>query len=110
MGTNLSTPNLSTLLFKSIKPLGTFFNLSMSNLSTSDFKLAKSVFLANSDVSTPVTSYGSVLWYNLTNLIQILHSLLKILVLGNIHSFILCLFFCFFAIRFRKTFQQFLLH
>ena len=59
MGANLSTPNLSTLLFKSIKPLGTFFNLSMSNLCTSDFKLAKSVFLANSDVSTPVASYKS---------------------------------------------------
>ena len=32
-GTNLSTPNLSTLLFKLLKPLGIFFNLSISNSS-----------------------------------------------------------------------------
>ena len=39
-GTNLSTSNLSTLLFiKLLKLLGSFFNLS-----TSDFKLAKSTF------------------------------------------------------------------
>ena len=44
--------NLSTLLFKLLKPLGTYFNLSVSNLSTSDSKLVKSVFLAKSDVST----------------------------------------------------------
>ena len=41
---NFPVTNLSNLLFKLIKPLGTYFNLSMSNLSTSDFKLAKSVF------------------------------------------------------------------
>ena len=32
----------------------------MSNLSTSDFKLAKSVFLAKDDVSTPVGFFKSV--------------------------------------------------
>ena len=43
-GTNLSTSNLSSLLFKLLKFLGTFFSLSVFNLSTSNFKLAKSVF------------------------------------------------------------------
>ena len=49
--------HISVLLniFKLFKPLGTFFNLSISNLSISDFKLSKSVFfLAKSDISTPV--------------------------------------------------------
>ena len=46
---------LSNLLFKLLKPLGTFFNLSLSNLSISDFELAKSAFLAKDDVSTPGT-------------------------------------------------------
>ena len=40
-GTNLSTSNLPTLLFKLFTLLGTVFNLSISNLSTLDFKLAK---------------------------------------------------------------------
>ena len=42
---------LSTVLFKSLKLVGTFFNLSISDLFTSDFKLAKSVVLAKSDIS-----------------------------------------------------------
>ena len=42
--TNLTTSNLSTLLFKLLKLVGTFFSLSISNLSTLDFILAKSVF------------------------------------------------------------------
>ena len=54
-GTNLSTSNLVTLLFKLLKLVSTFFNLTVSNLSTLD--LAKSTFLANIDVSTPVTFY-----------------------------------------------------
>ena len=37
-----------------LKLAGIFFNLSISYLSTLDFKLAKSTFLANFDVSTPV--------------------------------------------------------
>ena len=44
-------------LFKLLKPVSTYLNLSISNLSASDFKLAKSVFLANSDLSTPVTFF-----------------------------------------------------
>ena len=36
------------------KPLGTFFDLSISYLPTSEFKLAKSDFLGKSDRSTPV--------------------------------------------------------
>ena len=46
---------LSTLLSNLFKPVGTFFNLSKSYFTTSDFKLAQSVFLAKSDVSTPAT-------------------------------------------------------
>ena len=38
---------------------GTFFNLSISKLSTSDFKLAKSVFLAKFNVFTPVAFFKS---------------------------------------------------
>ena len=56
-GNNLSTSNLSILLFKLLKPVGIFSNLLISNLSTSDFKLAKSTFLANVDVSTPVAFF-----------------------------------------------------
>ena len=59
-GTNLSTFNLSTLLFKLFKLVRRFSNLSTSNLSTSDFKLAKSIFLAKDDVSTPVVFFKSV--------------------------------------------------
>ena len=36
-GTNLSTYNLPALLFTLFKLVGTFFSLSISNLSTSDF-------------------------------------------------------------------------
>ena len=46
-GTNLSTSNLSTLLFKLLKLV---YSLSISNLSTLEFKLAKSTFLAKDDV------------------------------------------------------------
>ena len=45
-GFNLSTFNLSTLLFTLLQPLDTFFNLSISNSSTSDFKQAKSAFFS----------------------------------------------------------------
>ena len=44
MGTNLSASNWSNLFFKLIRLLDAFFNLSIFNLSTSDFKLAKSFF------------------------------------------------------------------
>ena len=40
-GANLSTSNLSTLLFKLLNLPDTFFNLSISNLSTLDFQVAK---------------------------------------------------------------------
>ena len=55
----LSTSNLSTLLFKMFQLYGTFFSLSISNLSTLDFKLAKSTFLVNFHVSTPVAVFKS---------------------------------------------------
>ena len=53
-GTNLSVSNLSTLL-KLLKPHGTFLNLSIS-----DFEIAKSVFLAKDDISTPGGIFKSV--------------------------------------------------
>ena len=59
-GINLSTSNLSTLLFKLHKLVGTFFNLSICNLSTLDIRLAESTFLAKNDISIPVTFYKSV--------------------------------------------------
>ena len=46
----LSTPNLTTLLFKLFKLVGRFLVLSLSNLSTSDLKLAKSTVLAKEGV------------------------------------------------------------
>ena len=49
-GANLSTSNSYILLLNFLKSLGTLFNFSMSNLSTSNFELAKSVFLAKSNV------------------------------------------------------------
>ena len=54
--TSFFTTSLS-LLFKLIKLLGTFFNLLISNLSTSDFKLAKLTFFAKSDVATSVAFF-----------------------------------------------------
>ena len=42
-----------------LKLLGTFLNLSISSLPTLDFKLAKSTFLVNYDVSTPVAFFKS---------------------------------------------------
>ena len=59
IGTNLSTCNLSTLVFKLLKLVGTFFSLPVCTFSTLDFKLAKSTFLANFDVSTPVEVFQS---------------------------------------------------
>ena len=43
-GNNLSTSNLSILLFKLLELIGIFFNSSISNISALDFKLAKSTF------------------------------------------------------------------
>ena len=40
--------------------VGTFFNLSMSNLSTLGLKSAKSTFLAKDDISAPVAFFKSV--------------------------------------------------
>ena len=42
-----------------LKLISTFLNLSISNLSTSHFKLTKSNFLANFDVSTPAVFFES---------------------------------------------------
>ena len=85
-GTNLWTSILSTLLLKLLKLVGTSFSLSKSNLFTSDFKLTKSVFLENFDVSAPVAFFKSVF---VANLIQLSLLLLKIFFLIN--SFALCL-------------------
>ena len=63
-GTNLSTSNLSTLLFKLLKLVGRVLNLSISDSCTSDFKLVKSVFLAKEDVSTPFAFLNLFLLHN----------------------------------------------
>ena len=59
-GIYLSTSNLSILLLKLVKLVREFFNLSISNLSTLDFKLAKSTYLDNFVVSAPVAFFKSV--------------------------------------------------
>ena len=58
-GFNLSISNLSILLLKLFKPLGAVFNSSISNISTSAFKLAKSSFLVNCNVSVPIAFFKS---------------------------------------------------
>ena len=59
--TNFSYTLFLTTLFTTLlslhKSTGTVFNLSISNSSTSDFKLTKSTFLAKSDLSTPVAFF-----------------------------------------------------
>ena len=60
--TNLSytaflTTLLLTTLFSLLKSTGTVFNLSTSILFTSAFKLDKSDFAANLDVSIPIASF-----------------------------------------------------
>ena len=57
-GTNLSASNLPSLLSKLVKLVGTYFSLSISYLSKSDFKLAKLNFLGNFDVSTPAAFFN----------------------------------------------------
>ena len=54
--TNLPTSKLSTLLFKLFNSVGTFSILSKF---FSDFKIPKSVFSENFDVSTPVAFFKS---------------------------------------------------
>ena len=48
--------SFSTTLISFPKSAGVFSNLSISNLSGFDFKLTKSTFLANVDVSKPAVS------------------------------------------------------
>ena len=50
--------NLSTLCFKLLKSLRTFSNSSMSSLSVCDFKVARSAFSTNCDVSTFVVFFS----------------------------------------------------
>ena len=59
-----TSTNLSTLIYllyfsNFLNEVVLFFNLSISNLSTSDFKLAKSACLPNFDVSTPAAFFKS---------------------------------------------------
>ena len=63
-GIILWTSNLSTLVFKLFTPIVTFSNISISNLSTSDFKLSKSTFLVHFDVLTSVASLKSAFLKN----------------------------------------------
>ena len=64
----------------------------MCSLSTSDFKLVKSVFLTEPDVSTFVLFLKSDLFGKLDKSNSSFTFVPKISVLGNIHSFIPCLF------------------
>ena len=61
---NLSKSNLSALLSKLFKPFGPFFNSSISNSSTSDFKLVKSSFLANCHNFTNLIQFVLCLYYD----------------------------------------------
>ena len=61
-GNNL-TSNLSTLPFKMLQLVGTFFNLSIFNLSVFDFKLAKSTFLGNYDAYILMHFLNLLLFY-----------------------------------------------
>ena len=90
-GTNLSTSNLFTLLFKLFKAVGTFFNLLIPYLSTLDFKLAKSTFLANFDVSAHDVVFPFITFF--------------IYYIFNSKLFLICFLQFFFLI-----FQQFLPH
>ena len=71
-GTFSSTSNLYAALFKLLKLVGTLSNLSIPNLSTSDFKSAKSVILGKFAPSTTVAFLKSAFLALLyANLIQI---------------------------------------
>ena len=63
-GPNLSISNLSTLNFKLLKLFGKLFNLLISNLSTSVFELAKFDFNAKLEVSTCEMFLVSFLLHN----------------------------------------------
>ena len=72
------TTSLFTTLLSLLKSTGSVFDLSISNSSTSGFKLAKPVFLVKSDVSTPVAFLNLPMLHNYINLIQLSHFLLKV--------------------------------
>ena len=69
---NLTRSNLSNLLFKLPKLIGTFYSLSISNLPTSDFKLVKSAFLAKLMNQNQLRFLSLVLFHNETNPIKFL--------------------------------------
>ena len=58
------TASFFTSSLKLLKSPGVVCNLPISNLSTSDFQLAKSAFLANFDISTPVAFLSQILLLN----------------------------------------------
>ena len=91
-GNNLSTCSLSNLLYKLLKAVETFFSLSISNPSTSDFKLAEWIFLAKDDALIPAAFFKSVFIAQLGRSNSDF-TFPKNLVLENIHSFILCFFY-----------------
>ena len=69
LATNLSytvflTTSFFTVLLNLLKSTGTVTNFSISNLSTSAFKLTKSDFAANLDVLIPVAFFKSVFLHN----------------------------------------------
>ena len=69
-GTNLSTSNLSALLFELFQPVGNFFNLSYLIYQLQILSLlAKSASLANFYVLIPVAFFKSDLLHSYINLI-----------------------------------------
>ena len=66
------TASFSTTLLSLLKTAGIVSNLPISYLLISDFKEAKSTFLAKSDESTLVLFLKQILLHNWTNVIPIL--------------------------------------
>ena len=62
--TNILASNLSSLLFKLLKLIGAFLNLSISKLSISHFNLAKSTFLRSSSFwEKTIVSHNKYYYY-----------------------------------------------
>ena len=68
--THLPISLLSILLLILLKPLAALSNLSISKLSISDFKVAKSAFLANLEETIPVAFLSHILQRSKIKLIQ----------------------------------------
>ena len=81
-----------------LKLVDTFFNLFISNLPTSGFKLAKSNFLVNFNISTPAAFYKSAFVVKLDKSSSTFARPTEDLGFGN-NSFIYTIFFVYPAIQ-----------